>query len=189
VKKIKDALGATVNDVMVAALAGSMYDHTHSNIDSVPSPSHRVSVSIYTNSRRYLEYRGESSSTLDRASIRAMVPYAFPRPLRGDDDTGLRNQWCFISMALPVETPVTQPMERLTEAKRRCDALKASPEAAIQYGIQAAMAQVLPFSLQANTALDIMLKHSMVALPSSPPSFRPAILPIYHIVIHHLIME
>jgi diacylglycerol O-acyltransferase len=91
-----------------------------------------------------------------------MVPYAFPRPLRGDDDTGLRNQWCFISMGIPVEMPISQSLPRLAESKRRCDALKASPEAAIQFGVQAALAQVLPFKVQAATALDIMLKHSMV---------------------------
>ena len=54
------------------------------------------------------------------------------------------------------------PVERMRLAKRRMDALKASPEAYLQLHLNQFAASVLPRAACSQTMLDIMTKHSMV---------------------------
>eukprot|EP00743_Colponemidia_sp_Colp-15_P003197 GILK01003454.1.p1 GENE.GILK01003454.1~~GILK01003454.1.p1 ORF type:complete len:501 (-),score=63.44 GILK01003454.1:169-1671(-) len=138
-RMLKTKSHTTINDVVSACVAGSL--------------------------RRYMEHRQDP---LVRAGqdirIRGLLPVAFPRPPPSDEHRpdSLRNRWCFISCHLPVHVPVSDPTGRLLAAKAELDVLKASPEAVVQYKIQELASAILPFELQGQTALDIMLKHSVV---------------------------
>lgn len=76
--------------------------------------------------------------------VRALIPFAFPRTDSADPELAepLRNLWSFISLGLPVGVDSKQPLARLQASKQRCDALKSSPEALIQMGVQTALAKV-----------------------------------------------
>jgi hypothetical protein len=41
--------------------------------------------------------------------IRALVPYSFPRAHAAADRDAMRNRWCFLSLALPVEVDEGKP--------------------------------------------------------------------------------
>ena len=99
VKAIKEAAGAgtTVNDVLYAAFAGALRRHCLAH---------------------------DATLELDReATVRALVPLAFPRK----QSTPLTNDWTFLSVALPVEH--SECTERLEAAHQLFTAVKASTEA------------------------------------------------------------
>ncbi len=89
-QRIKNADACTINDVMVALIAGMW--------------------------RRYLVHRrdpcvvGSSTSAAPKQlQIRALVPYSFPRSNAPADRDAMRNRWCFLSLALPVEVAEDKP--------------------------------------------------------------------------------
>jgi len=109
VKLVKNVMGATVNDVLVAALTGAL--------------------------RNYLQGRGEEP---DGKEIRAMVPVNIRGDALSQSKgavTGLElgNKFALVYLALPVGIP--DPLDRLFAVKRAMDAIKASPEALITYQI------------------------------------------------------
>jgi diacylglycerol O-acyltransferase / wax synthase len=106
VKLIGSALGGTINDVLVAAVAGGL--------------------------RRYLEDRGHEPHAA--LSFRAVMPVNL-RPLEKMSDLG--NQFGLIFLSLPVG--ILDPIERLTELRRRATALKRSTEPVVVYWILRAM--------------------------------------------------
>jgi WS/DGAT/MGAT family acyltransferase len=101
IKLIKNGLGGTVNDVLVAAVSGGL--------------------------RRYLAARGEQ---LDGREFRAAVPVN----LRSEADGGkLGNKFGLVFLTLPVS--IEEPLLRLTEVRRRMEALKRSAEAPVTLGV------------------------------------------------------
>ncbi len=81
--------------------------------------------------RRYLEHRGEATAGLD---LHAAVPVN----LRSTADMArLGNRFGLVFPSLPVG--IADPLDRLFELRRRMDALKASPEAAVSFAILGAL--------------------------------------------------
>lgn len=101
VKAIGKDLGATVNDVLLAAMTGGL--------------------------RRVLEDRGTPVRDL-----RAFVPFNL-RPLDRPVPTSLGNRFGLVMLDLPVG--IADPHGRLTELKRRMDAIKAGPDGLVTFGI------------------------------------------------------
>ncbi|MBA2662062.1 MAG: wax ester/triacylglycerol synthase family O-acyltransferase [Bradymonadaceae bacterium] len=97
--------GATVNDVLMTALTGSL--------------------------RRYLIGRGEP---VDALSIHAIVPVNL-RPVRFIEEMGddLGNRFGLVFATLPVK--VASPHERMERVKAEMDRLKASAEAFVAFGL------------------------------------------------------
>ncbi|MEW6280477.1 MAG: wax ester/triacylglycerol synthase family O-acyltransferase [Candidatus Eremiobacterota bacterium] len=112
VKAARQSHGATVNDLLIAALTGAL--------------------------RRYLERRG---AKVDNLSIRVVVPV----DLRQPHDQELGNRFGLVFLSLPVGIP--DPMERLREVKKRMDALKRTPQAAVVLGLLSAVG-VVPAELE-----------------------------------------
>lgn len=101
VKAVAKGTGATVNDVLVSALAGAL--------------------------ARYQEDHGRRPVDLP-----TMVPVNL-RPLHLPLPRELGNRFALVMLTLP-SGPGT-PASRLAETKRRMDAIKASPEPAITFGL------------------------------------------------------
>ena len=81
--------------------------------------------------RRYLEERGQPT---ERLNIRAMVPVSLRRP---EDVDGLGNYFGLVLLSLPVG--LREPQKRLAVLKKRMDAIKNTPEAAVAFGILGVM--------------------------------------------------
>jgi diacylglycerol O-acyltransferase len=135
IKLIKNAAGVTVNDVMMAITTGAI--------------------------RRYCEEVGDPVLK-DKVLTRALVPVAFPRPVKESHDPvkALRNNWAFITCQLPVG--VTTSKARLGECSRAMQSIKYSSAAAVQMWIQTNVLPIMPQFLQRKTAYDIFSRHSMV---------------------------
>ena len=105
VKLVKNALGGTVNDVLVTAVAGGL--------------------------RRYLVRKGDEAAVEDGdLEFRAAVPVN----LRGEADNGkLGNKFGLVFLTLPVS--IEEPLMRLIEVRRRMAELKGSSEAPVTLGI------------------------------------------------------
>jgi WS/DGAT/MGAT family acyltransferase len=86
--------------------------------------------------RRYLLEHNQPVSGLN---LRATVPVYL-----GDWDQAeiMRNEFGLVFLSLPVG--IEDPLRRLRELKRRMDAIKASPEAAVTYGIMYGMGHTPP---------------------------------------------
>ena len=134
-KQIKEKAGVTINDVMVGLLTGTV--------------------------RRYLEFRKDPALE-SKMSMRALIPFAFPRKLGGSDPNSLRNLWCFLSLDLPINFNSTQVAERIQDAHVRMEYLKSSPEAYLQLKVNEIAGALLPSSITSQTVLDLITKHSMV---------------------------
>ena len=109
VKLIKNALGGTINDVLVTAVAGGL--------------------------RRYLVAAGDDVGH-DGGGLE--IRAALPVNLRGDDDHGkLGNKFGLVFLTLPIY--IEEPLMRLAEVRRRMLELKRSAEAPVTLGILGAM--------------------------------------------------
>jgi WS/DGAT/MGAT family acyltransferase len=109
IKLIKNALGGTVNDVLVTAVAGGL--------------------------RRYLVAAGDDvGDDGGGLEIRAVLPVN----LRDDADNGkLGNKFGLVFLTLPIY--IEEPLMRLAEVRRRMLELKRSAEAPVTLGILGAM--------------------------------------------------
>lgn len=105
IKAIKNVTGGTVNDVLVAALTGSL--------------------------RRYMQKRG---APVDGINFRAAVPVNLRKP---EEMGEMGNKFGIVFLSLPIG--IADPLDRLTEVRRRMDALKNTPEAVAAFGILNAM--------------------------------------------------
>ncbi len=101
VKRVSTLAGATVNDVLLAAVSGAI--------------------------SAYLRGRGT-----DPVDLTTMVPVNV-RPLDRPLPRELGNKFALVLLKLPVG--VEAPLERVSESKRRMDAIKTSPEAIITFGL------------------------------------------------------
>jgi WS/DGAT/MGAT family acyltransferase len=109
IKLIKNALGGTVNDVIVTAVAGGL--------------------------RRYLVAKGDEVGN-DRGGLE--IRAALPVNLRDDADNGkLGNKFGLVFLTLPIY--IEEPLMRLAEVRRRMLELKRSAEAPVTLGILGAM--------------------------------------------------
>lgn len=133
IKRTKERLGGgvTVNDVCYAGFAGAV--------------------------RRYCEERddGWARSFASTASLRALVPLAFPR----QQGAPLTNDWTFLSTPLPVHESTASA--RLKAASSLFSRLKATPEALISRLLVSVNA-TLPPALFGFVGRNLMSRHSVV---------------------------
>jgi diacylglycerol O-acyltransferase len=111
VKAVGRALGGTVNDVLLSAVAGGL--------------------------RRYLQSRNQP---VDDFNVRAIVPVNMRKPgteLQLGTELELGNKFSLVFLSLPVD--IADPAQRLCELRRRMDGLKGSYEAPAAWGILNAM--------------------------------------------------
>ncbi|KAI9101849.1 hypothetical protein DFS34DRAFT_683952 [Phlyctochytrium arcticum] len=133
IKDIKNKLHVTVNDVLLAALGGSI--------------------------RSYLEHF-ESTHIVEskkqaKLRMRALLPYSFPRPL---DE--LHNKWTMISTELPVRHET--PLDRVQAAKRAMDHIKSSPEPLVATALQALAVKCFGAGMAAQTSQDMFSNHTCI---------------------------
>ena len=134
VKALKNAAGATVNDVLVAAYAGT--------------------------ARRYGMLKHPDDFAAGTAmSHRLLLPVALPRGVE-NPAWAMRNKWAFASLQAPVGEAT--PLARLAAVRAHVAALKASPVVAVQYWVQSVLLPLLPTWLGQKTAYDIFSRHSTV---------------------------
>lgn len=116
--------------------------------------------------RRYVEARGHTPEDL-----RAVVPVNL-RPLHEPLPRELGNRFGLVYLPLPLG--VEDPVERLWELKRRMDRLKRSPEAAVTFGMLAAVG-VAPTAVE-RAAVEMMRKKASLVLSNVPGPKRPVYL-------------
>lgn len=134
VKSIKNAAGATVNDVVMAAFAGA--------------------------ARRYMSATGHEVP--GDGQMRALIPVAFPRRrLEGDAkaENGLCNNWSFASLPLPVHSG--SRAGRLRAMQASTTHAKTTPTVFIQSALQNALFSLVPASLVRSATRDVMGGHSV----------------------------
>lgn len=110
VKEAGRRLDATVNDIMVAAVAGALRTHV-------------------------IDHGGEPHD------LATMVPVNL-RPLDRPLPSELGNRFALVVLNLPVGAPT--PDARLRAAAARMDQIKASPEAAVTFGVIEALGAISP---------------------------------------------
>lgn len=115
VKQIKDSIGATVNDVLTAALAGTL--------------------------RRYLKHRRDPVVE-QRISLRGLFPLnSRPGVVDIKDTKQFGNIYTLLAFPFPVG--IEDPMELLFECKRRCDDIKHSPETPLAMKVNQLASKIL----------------------------------------------
>jgi WS/DGAT/MGAT family acyltransferase len=110
VKRVGRLAGATVNDVLVAAVSEAI-------------------------SQYLLDHDGKA------VDLTTMVPVNV-RPLDRPLPRELGNRFALVLLQLP--TGAWAPVDRLSEAKRRMDAVKRSPEVAVTFGLITAIGRTTP---------------------------------------------
>ena len=110
VKRVSRLTGATVNDVLVAAISGAV--------------------------NTYLRDRGA-----DPADLTTMIPVNV-RPPDQPLPRELGNMFALVYLTMP--TGVRAPLERVSEAKRRMDWIKVSPEAFLTFGLNRVIGRLEP---------------------------------------------
>lgn len=137
VRRAGRAHRATVNDVLVAAVAGAVGGFLREQGDEVEE-------------------------------VHALVPFNL-RPLDQPLPRELGNQFGLVLLGLPVG--IAEPVARLTEVKRRMDAIKDSHEGALSYGILGLMGRT-PVQVEQRLIDFFTAKGSMV-LTNVPGPRRP----------------
>lgn len=134
IKRLKEAAGVTVNDVIMSVTTGALH--------------------------RYCIKHGDVLGATTRS--RALVPVAFPRPAKELANVGLalRNLWAFASIALPLAEPT--PGQRLKACSKTTGAMKQSAMVGVQLWVQSNLLPLLPRFLQQKTAHDVFSRHTLV---------------------------
>ncbi len=107
---------------------------------------------------RYLRGRGEPIGGLD---FRAVVPVNL-RPI--EEELKLGNSFGLVFLSLPVG--IEDPLERLSELKRRMDLIKGTPEAIVAFGILNTMGLVSPTIV--DIIVDIFEKKATTVMTNVP---------------------
>ncbi|KAI8844595.1 hypothetical protein BJ741DRAFT_588848 [Chytriomyces cf. hyalinus JEL632] len=143
IKQIKNAYGnkATINDVMVAALAGAY--------------------------RRLLIERGNPTLTANSLTednkdmvFRAFCPFSFPRPI-GPDDTELHNGFAFVTLDVPVGVSGA-PSRRVAAVQETTTKMKKGLDPVVMKGLQLVGAVLLGYEFVSLVALQLNLRHSIL---------------------------
>jgi len=139
VKKLKNAAGVTVNDVVLCGVTGAL--------------------------KRYCQARKDpamSSEFSKKLQMRALIPVAFPRGReeQEDMDIAMSNKWAMVSAAMPVAADDAKA--RLTESQKEMTGIKNSTRVIVQNWVQSNLLSLLPTFFAKQTASDIFSRHSMV---------------------------
>ena len=165
-KQLKDKVGVTLNDVLMAAFAGAL--------------------------RRYAAADGGAAPDAS-CQVRALLPVAFPRSAEETQDAerSLRNRWAFVSAPLPVGTAGIR--ERIASQAAAMKVLKTTPVAPIQDVVQNSLLKFLPTAVNRQIASDAFSRHSVVFSnvpgPQEPVRFAGQRLRKLHMVFPNLIMQ
>jgi len=146
VRAIKSAAGATVNDVLMAAVSQAIYEYCKQQKDAV------------------LNEKGAD------LQCRALLPVGFPRsPLElSDPATALSNKWCLVSCGMAVGC--SNVADRLAQIHRNTSELKSKPRAYMTLKIQNTLVPWLPHALSRQTVMDLFSRHSLVLTNVPGPS-------------------
>jgi len=137
VKAVSRALGCSVNDMLLAAVAGAI--------------------------KAYLEEKGDRTAGVE---IRALVPINLRPPGSGKE---LGNRFGIIAVELPVG--FASPLDRLSEVRRRMNALKASYEPSVTLGLFAGLGYA-PQVVQ-DKLFDLLLSRATAVMTNVPGPQQP----------------
>jgi len=151
VRRIARAHEATVNDVLVAAVAGGLR--------------------TWMLEREAERGHGARGPLRDAREIHAMVPFNL-RPLDQPLPRELGNRFGLVLLALPLLEP--DPVQRLHEVQRRMAAIKHSPEGAVSYGMLGAMG-LSPSAVEAQL-IDLFSSKASLVLTNVPGPRAPVYL-------------
>jgi len=175
IKKIKNSLGVTVNDIMLSAVTGAILRYCHAVGDPVIERARARATrgssfgwrgGAAENKEEYEEMR------LSGLLMRALVPVALPREPPADENekaNSLRNRWAFASVKLPVNSGTAKGRAETVNATM--NAIKRSLVIPIQLWLQDRVLANSPRFFFNNTCLDIFKRHSMVFSNVPGPSF------------------
>ncbi|KAJ3109035.1 hypothetical protein HDU97_009153 [Phlyctochytrium planicorne] len=150
IKAIKTAYGATVNDVLVAAIAGAY--------------------------RKYLAEQGDErfadpvdgvNKKGDGMVIRATCPFSFPRPMDGPGD--LHNRFAIVSCPIPTNVPGA-PSNRIQAVHAAMDRLKHTLEPIAQLLLQRFTMVVFGKAVVGKMALSFAARHTISVTNVPGPS-------------------
>jgi hypothetical protein len=146
VKKIKHAAKVTVNDVLMAAMAGAIRRFCLANDD----PAFKTNNASVEN------------GGADQVRLRALLPIAFPRSnaALGDPATALTNKWAFLSAQLPAALPTVE--QRLAYTRAATAAMKAGLDGPVTMHLGNLLNAALPRALSRKTVGDLFQRHSLV---------------------------
>eukprot|EP00899_Mesostigma_viride_P014116 jgi/Mesvir1/22705/Mv14120-RA.2 len=157
-KEVKDRLGATVNDVLVACLGGAIREYHKAMTTGTAGSSAATAMDGTAEGAKAASSKvlaGMADDATASLKVRAFLPYAFP--VRSKP---LSNRWCFLSLELP--TREVSPLDRLRAAVRQCTELKESPEALFQLWLNKFASAVLPRSISSQIIQDLFHAHTLV---------------------------
>ena len=134
IKKIKDAAKVTINDILMAAMTGTIRKFCQLGKDDGTKP----------------------------LQMRALVPVAFPRPVTDltDSARAMRNKWAFASIPMPLSK--SSARERLNACVEASLTIKKSAIVGVQLLVQSYLLPLLPPFLQKKTAHDVFSRHTFV---------------------------
>ncbi|KAI8843034.1 hypothetical protein BC829DRAFT_401173 [Chytridium lagenaria] len=138
IKSLKNAYSATVNDIIMAALAGAYRRYLH-EVEHDPrfAPTH---------------------SSLPSFLFRAVCPFSFPRDMSGHD---LHNRFAMITCPVPAYM-AGPPSVRVAEVKRAMEEIKANPERPVaQVVLQRIVNAVFGTDTVGRIALSFASRHSL----------------------------
>ena len=139
VKAVGKVLGCSVNDMLLASVAGAL--------------------------RSYLLMHGDAHEVVDSYTVRVLVPVNLrsegARAARG---TALGNHFGLVALDLPVG--IDNPLERLYVTRQRMEALKNSPQASVAYALLG-MLGVTPGAVQ-ESVLDLLASKATAVVTNVP---------------------
>lgn len=138
IKKLKEAAGMTVNDILLTAVSQSVHDYCKSQNDSV------------------LTKKGSA------IQCRALLPVGFPRLSEDLNDkyTAMRNLWCMVSC--DIGAGHSDIMDRMHHIHDKTTEMKERPRAFMQLKIQNVLGPFIPLSVGQKTVFDTFSRHSLV---------------------------
>ncbi|KAJ3191380.1 hypothetical protein HK101_007821 [Irineochytrium annulatum] len=135
VKAIKNKYGATVNDVVMAALGGA-YRHYLQEVKDPVLAARQRTVEATGDETADLEALEASTLAKPELLFRAVMPYSRARAPASSDPSGpLHNAFSTVSCALPVGV-AGRPSNRVRAFRKAMDALKTTPEPFAQSLVQ-----------------------------------------------------
>lgn len=162
-KKMKDAAGVTVNDVVIALVSGCI--------------------------RRYCLAQGAGDIIGGKVfKSRALFPVALPRTMNADDASNiLCNKWAFVSISLYMDE--ADPVARLAMIKATNSAVKRSPIPMLRYLMQKYILPLLPLNVCREMVYDSLATHTVtvsnVPGPQEPVAFAKKQLKRVHMVFNN----
>lgn len=181
VQEIKAKFGCTVNDVMVACVAGAVrrYELEQSAAGGVHPGQPGPAGPRQESGKTKVPAAAPSASAAEQAAVARLrrVRCLLPANLRKegvDPLSAIGNEWTLLSVSLPADKGT--PEARLRESIRRCNELKESPELALMLLTNKVGVSVLPPRAFAETTFQTMDKFTVLLSNVAGPPKRVSLL-------------